>query len=685
MNYYKYYTVLLFLLSGLSQGLTQTSLPLPTAHYPLEAYDKNPTVGYQRFLLIRPWDVSGQARHGQIMGDNAFDNTIQPGKYKGFEAGKWIGEAPNNTTVANFRPCLKKSTENHSKDSYIAIPPPFGDSDISQTGFTFSFWYNPGDSKSDIILMTKRFSVAAVLGNVRIHHSYNGTNQVIDFPIAQGALQLNAWTYVCLVYDHVAKKFYCYQEGHTTYNAMLNSTPNRFEYTNPSMNFAQDLLPVDRICGEKFSGEISNFRFYDSPLSATQVNEVKKIDLHWSNRTHDPNSYIEKGAFMKYTFDGGSMNESMNGLQGTSFGSVSPTTDRFATANNAIHFSGNNAYIETPSFFDATMPVIPYDPSVGGITFSYWVKTDAAHEFPSNPDTLQNLYNNFGGTTKKIFYANNAQNDELFGMQRFKGALGQIRYTQNAQNQLQSWFFWLYDRIAFARQADKWYHVIYVQHPNWQKIYVAKKDDAIDCLCEETDINCWEHCRCAYNYQGIQDLSNATIFGFGNNQGKAIANLDDVRVYHWPLSPQEVKVLHEVESTSPSQSMIAQDEELVPFIEQTVVTTNVIETNEDMRSTLDGKNETGATEFGNVLKVLPNPTTNKLNAVFETAKSGMVTLEIFDVTGRLFYHNTLQLPAGPHNILIDNLNQYMITEGMFYLKVQEADNTQVAPFVVLQN
>jgi len=120
---------------------------------------------------------------------------------------------------------------------------------------------------------------------------------------------------------------------------------------------------------------------------------------------------------MKFAFDEGSMNESINELHGTSNGSVSATRDRFAHNNKAISFSGTNAYIETPSFFSASELKIPYDPSVGGVTFSFWVKTDAAHEFPTDPNEIQDLYNNFGGNTKRMFYANDAENRALFGVQ----------------------------------------------------------------------------------------------------------------------------------------------------------------------------------------------------------------------------------------------------------------------------
>jgi hypothetical protein len=641
MKNYKYYVVLLFLFSGLHQVLAQSEFVRPTAHYPLEAYDKHPTVNYARYLLIRPWDVSGNARHGTIRGINTFNQTSK--KYEGFEAGHWIEEDQNIITVGTTRPCLKKSHENRARNSNISLPSPFGFSDINQTGFTVSFWYNPGDFRDDTIITTKKFSIdISEANNIRlIHRNADGHDVQFSHDIARGSCLPNSWTFICFTYDASSNRVNSYQQGYSSHETMKTNTP--YEIVGAyDIIFPSDRYSVDQICGVSFSGEVSNVRFYDTPLSPAQVNNVKNTDLDWNVGTYNSESFIEKGAFMKYDFDEGSMHESINGLDGASYGTVSATTNRFAHPNKAIHFSGTNAYIETPSFFSASMPVIDYNPSVGGITFSFWVKTDAAHEFPTDPNELQDLHDNFDHSTKKIFYANNAQNDELFGMQRFKGALGQIRYTQNAQNQLQSWFFWLYDRVAFARQGDKWYHVIYVQHPNWQRMYVAKKEDPLNCFCEETDINCWEHCRCAYNYQGIQDLSDATNFGFGNNQGQPIANLDDVSVYHWPLSPDEVGYLHDAESTDP-----------LTYPTQRM---------------LDSKHKMDTSDTETSLLLFPNPSSDFINI---KSSKNISSATISSIFGQVFKY-----PVVNNSIDIRDL-----AEGIYFLRVSINDTTETIKFI----
>lgn len=637
MNYYKYYAVLLFVFSGL-QVLAQSGFVSPTAHYPLEAYDKHPTVSYARYLLIRPWDVSGNARHGTIEGNNTYNQTSK--KYEGFESGHWIGENQNNIIVGNIRPCLKKSTENHSTNSHIALPSPFGFSDINESGFSLSFWYNPGAVRNDVIMTTRKFRIDISEDKLNLQHTQDQTNYNYFFNLSSESLPTNSWTFISLTYDASADRIKLYHQAYTSHQTMRANAPTAIAGTH-DVFFSTNRYSVDQIGGADFSGEISNVRFYDTALSSTQVNGVKNADLDWSSGTYHSESFIEKGAFMKYAFDEGSMDESINGLRGTSYGSVSATADRFGLTNKAISFSGTNAYIETPSFFNASMPVITHDPSVGGVTFSFWVKADDAYKFPSNPDELQNLYNNFGANSKKIFYANNTEDEELFGMQRFKGALGQIRYTHNAQSALQSWFFWFYDRVTFARQANKWYHVIYVQHPNWQRMYVAKKEDALNCFCEETDINCWEHCRCAYNYQGIQDLSDATIFGFGNNQGKAITNLDDVRVYHWPLSPDEAGYLHDAESTD-------------PLTRQT--------------RSIDLKNKIESIDIETELILFPNPSSDFINL---KSSETISSVEIISIFGQAFKYPVV-------NSKIDIRD---FAEGIYFLRVTKNETTEIIKFI----
>lgn len=659
MKYFKYSFTLLLLLCGVYMSWAQSEFPRPCAHYPLESYVKNPTVSYQKFTLVRPWDVSGNARHGTITGEQYF------------EQGKWIGEAVNNQLAEKARPCIHKSDSNYDKDAHISIPDPFGDYNINNGGFALSFWYHRDgiNNKEDQIIFNDKFQIA-ITGNTTKFRHYTGTKtEEITFqPSGSTSIDVG-WFFFALTWDQENDTLFHYYEHYGSnlgpdidlMELIAEDISYHKQYFSNTLNDFPSAQKKNQISSDHFDGMLSNVRFYDQYMTYAKINEIKTIDAMWALRHHHDESYLEQGMFMDFQFSNGAMTESRNGLNATNHGSV-VTQDRFGN-NEAINLDGGtNKYVATPSFFKSTTPPINYDPSVGGVTFSFWVKTDSQQEFPSDPTELQDLYNNFGGTTKKMFYANDASNRELFGMQRFKGALGQIRYTHNASSQLQSWFFWLYDRVAFARQANVWYHVVFVQHPNWQRMYVAAKDKEINCECEETDIACWEACRCAYNYQGIQNLSAATKFGIGNDQGKAIANIDDFRVYHWPLSPAEVRLLHESQRTSSTKSAS--------------ILTSVSNIGK-YSNELDDGNGT----FKRLI-AYPNPTRNDLIIEFEIESDEKISIEVFDMLGQPQYKTEHALHSGYQQVTLNDLKSKGLRSGTYLIKLTSNKDVRTRSFIL---
>ena len=136
-------------------------------------------------------------------------------------------------------------------------------------------------------------------------------------------------------------------------------------------------------------------------------------------------------------------------------------------------------------------------------------------------------------------------------------------------------------------------------------------------------------------------LSDATIFGFGNNQGKAITNLDDVRVYHWPLSPDEAGYLHDAESTD-------------PLTRQT--------------RSIDLKNKIESTDIETELILFPNPSSDFINL---KSSETISSVEIISIFGQAFKYPVV-------NSKIDIRD---FAEGIYFLRVTKNETTEIIKFI----
>jgi hypothetical protein len=154
------------------------------------------------------------------------------------------------------------------------------------------------------------------------------------------------------------------------------------------------------------------------------------------------------------------------------------------------------------------------------------------------------------------------------GINRINDRLGTIRSALDKNKKWFPWTFWYYDDVSFRDRQNEWLHLVYVQHPNWQRVYLAGKDADLTCEFRNTDPVGWLRCQSRYNYQGIpKQLASISEWGLGNrydsgshvdgplgtiNYSSDANCVDDVRIYRWPLSRREVHDLHNHERKNPN-------------------------------------------------------------------------------------------------------------------------------------
>ena len=165
-------------------------------------------------------------------------------------------------------------------------------------------------------------------------------------------------------------------------------------------------------------------------------------------------SYVPTSGLVGWwPFNGNANDESGSGNNGTVYGGVSDTSDRFGNSNSAFYFNGINGYISIPSLNN-----LPYTP----VTYSAWVIVSSyfPNSFGHKFRTIIGRNTAFVCENGAIgFWADNSVNgglnDNTFQMWRGCGVSGGITNSDSIPV-LNTWI-----HIVYSQQADgdwKWYH-----------------------------------------------------------------------------------------------------------------------------------------------------------------------------------------------------------------------------------
>ncbi len=84
------------------------------------------------------------------------------------------------------------------------------------------------------------------------------------------------------------------------------------------------------------------------------------------------------------------------------------------------------------------------------------------------------------------------------------------------------------------------------------------------------------------------------------------------------------------------------------------------------------------------IQLSPNPISNLSMLSFYLAKTENVSINIFDIEGRLiqnFFNDNL--PEGNHQFKVNNLNQKFLSSGIYLIRIQESNSVQCVKMVVI--
>jgi hypothetical protein len=610
MNYkMKIKILMLFIMWCVARQLGYTQTANLVAHYPMDAKTMNPTVSYAKFTWVRPYDVSGNGWHGQIVNETAF----------------------TEGTFLNNLPCLEKTG---NSDAYLQIPDPF----LSLSGGQFTmtcwvYWTQEEVNNNDVddIISIPGFTVQKDTDKIRLKYKDASGNTSGSYVFFAG----EGWYFVAVSINQSTQTKHTYR-----FNGTYNNQSSAMTSTGATAisGAFQTLQSKSQLLDANFEGKVRDIRFYNAALTKEQINTVRNTDWAWSQQTtFDNDAYINKGVFSFYPLDGTSFNayktEQKRGRNGiTSSGTIAATTNRFGTSNTAIQFSGSNANMTTPKFVEDFSH---------GLTISFWTKIEDA-----NLDSpTQGIAYPFKDTdTKyKIFFADDASNTTLLGMQQINDRLGLLRYMlKDNPNENIPWYAWFYDPVSFRKKSG-WYHVVLSYDAYFMKVYMWKPGD-------NTTYS-------AYTYQGLRNQSkafSATAWGIGNRTGNAIKYLDDFRIYNYPLSQKEAEALHKLELAN-----------------------NPINVNLKIAEE--------ASETLPIIKAMlyPNPTQGNITVRLpENTGNGRVSYQITDISGKTVLSFEQSVQVGQEELSINQLDKKGLKAGMYILKVYSAGKVYDYKFIM---
>lgn len=517
--------VVMLLIGGISAWAQP--LPDPVAHYPLRV-DK-----YRNYIVVEPWDVSGNALHGSTYNTHSGGDTLMDPSFRRINF--------PDTSVAGVGysyPCLQKEG---TDSAYINIP-----SSVYNSTYTISFWfYYDGTmasfSQNIIQLPSLQVEMSVKKLFVNINNGSTLTRKYANNVVSDSD---PGWYFIGIKSSDsaIVRK---YQGSAAKYE--LVSTTNGTAYS----------TSISQIAGASFRSGLNNVRFYNQVLNDAQIDSIYKQDTSVAAKMYDTSMYMFRNVYAHYPLSSSDFKKNISrfsGRNGTAISGVTGATDRFSRTDSAASFSTSNAYITLPSFWGTYMDdykIYTNDtPNPKGFTISYWMHITTNMSTPAGGINMP-----FDGSTHrtKVFYGRQSGED-LFGMQEILDRIGIFRYNDITATRY-PWYLWLYDPMSFRNDIG-WYHIVWVQYQDWMRMYIYKPDGEMVCN--------------SYYIEIPEAIKSLTDWGLGNNAGTSASQtliLDDFKIFNWPLSPYDVNGLDSIERppngpyAKPCRSCLTMEEE----------------------------------------------------------------------------------------------------------------------------
>ncbi len=594
------------------------TVPKAYAHYPL-TIEQAEHAAFDDYLYVNvhAYDVSGNGHHGFVTGEESFEEK---------EFLNADGESAYKSTAF---------------DGYIDIPDMFQDELgflAENLGFTVCFWYYNTGVTDDIIFQSEYVIISSYADSgasgIQVTHGVSGSLRDRKFPTS---IPNGVWQFVALTYNQssgndIWKVHYYNEESNVTLESNLSSLSVIEIERTSNRDLSAMSNTNSRIMDEQFDGGLRHFRIYSEALSEDQITEIRNLDWNWAMGTYYDDQYITN-AIRFYSLDddlsSGTFADSRNGFSGTINGSAEELIDPDGRAGIT---SFSSSYISVPSFFYEDQSGLAQYDATQGFSVSFWtyiddeLKSMEDSPYPFDPD------NDAGD---KIFtIESSATLEEAFSVEIIRDRLVINYYSSTL---LATWPVWFIDPVSFTNPVENvdynetdmtgWFFVVLSFSPEFTTAYMYKP---------EVDPNSGEQFNARFNYFGVDtqkfDGTTSLDYYLGSPDYESVDNLDDFRVYNWPLTEEEALALHEIDITCTSCTSARLSSQSQAGIEKPV---------DAIRSVSD-----------KTLIIYPNPADVDVTISFFQEKESIVVWELHDLSGRILAEESGAFEAGRNEITI---------------------------------
>ncbi|HBK82109.1 MAG TPA: hypothetical protein DDZ41_00685, partial [Flavobacterium sp.] len=410
-------------ISTFSQSYPITDL---VGQYPLRSKDKNSTTSFPRFTDVGAWDISLKGNHGKVVPNSGVKAN------KCFE----VTEFKRKTYIKG----IAKGKIQLNKDPFESY----------LDDFTIAFWIEKGAYGS--ILQTNILLIdMSPSGELNIHWKSSGTNRVEHVLLTNSDDTDDGWYNFALIYAKSSKKLTIYLNGILKKEFTIDLLTQRYDNS-------ASLMPLS-----DFMGGLANVSFAKTSYDINQLKALNDI-------LSDDEQYARR-KFRHYPLDAPNLGkEIISGKGALEVNGVGYTLNRNGEANKAANFDQRGSII-LPYLFGENAVTDDYD-ETQGVTISLWMKVETPESTPQ--EGITPVFDPLKDTFYSVLYGIDDEVNAkapIFGLQRVKDRLGVNTYIKRSDNTKHLWYNWFYDPVDF-RNKTGWFHIIYVQHQNWTKVYV---------------------------------------------------------------------------------------------------------------------------------------------------------------------------------------------------------------------
>jgi len=454
-----------------------------------------------------------------------------------------------------------KAARGSGSGTTLKIPQPFNS--VESNGFTVSFWYRVSECEQNLeteIMDTHFFGISMLNGAPMITTKADNKKYLMASESVSdcNSKLKNKWIFIAITYRNkdgtgaitnnlVFFRYILDVPGFANFSAKISKV-NENTAVNP-LSSSVATTEKATIMGPNFGGSIFSVRFIKKYIGPEKIRAIIRADVAIVRRSARTDHYLIRGV------------SSQNFL----YSGDTDVKDRFGRPGYCIQFTPYQKFI-LPPFFKAG-----YD-TKNGYSISFWTKIEQpiVNEdeipFDKNKEAPDIRY--------QFFYAKNDP-DILAGAQRVKDIFGVNRYYDNKKTYRRNPIFaWLWDPGSFNDKGGcatppcesvGWYHVVLVYYPTLMNVYIFHPNQ--DGIYKRM------------LYFGAQNLAAATEWGLGNpngskdiskeaGAGKKIPDgqdlssmnwkykyairsapfIDDFKTFAWPLTLNDVKTLHKIET-----------------------------------------------------------------------------------------------------------------------------------------